>query len=222
MEIFQIPQKVFILIAGSVLGGIALITVLVWLLRIKVARTPGTLDKVSVEEIPTSSSPKVVDVDSEIEARDNAPTLSEADIKKPSLEELALKIADADLRDCLIEITGRIHNEDPNFGSETSLGFIEEMVDRVDDLAAMTTNQDGQAAAALVSFRETIASILSACGAELIHSADWDPALQRAIAKEVTPGITVPSILRFGSTGFRRHGQLIRKQEVVLAVPESN
>ncbi len=117
------------------------------------------------------------------------------------------------------EIAERIREEGPDFDDDTSMSFVEEMVDRMDELAAMIRNQDGQATVALTSFREAIVGILSKCGAELIHSDTWDPTLQRAIAKEVTSGITAPSILRFGSTGFWRRGQLIRKQEVILATP---
>jgi hypothetical protein len=61
--------------------------------------------------------------------------------------------------------------------------------------------------------------ILADCGVELIHSGEWNPALQRAIAKNPVAGTAAPTIMDFGSTGYFRHGTLRRKQEVVLAIP---
>lgn len=129
---------------------------------------------------------------------------------------------DPDLREFLVEIADRVQEEGSDLSDQTPFSFIEELVDRLDDLRAILPNHHANAAKDLAAFRETLISILSACGAELIHSELWDASIQRAIAKETTPGLNAPTILRFGSTGIRRHGQLVRKQEVVLTVPESN
>jgi molecular chaperone GrpE (heat shock protein) len=135
------------------------------------------------------------------------------------LEAVAMRIADSDLCDFMKDITTRVREEGPDYGEETSLRFIEEMVDRLDDLRTIHKNHQGQTAKDVELFRQTLAAVLTDCGIELIHSDKWDPSIQRAIAKEPTPGIDTPTILRFGSTGIRRHDQLVRKQEVVLAVP---
>jgi len=140
----------------------------------------------------------------------------------PAVERLAavkLRIADSDLREFMEDIIVRVREASPDFGKETPLGFIEETVDRMDDLRAILKNHQGQAAKDVEMFRKTLAEVLSDCAVELIHSDQWDPTTQRAIAKEPAPGIESPSILRFGSTGIRRNGQLVRKQEVVLGVP---
>lgn len=135
------------------------------------------------------------------------------------LEAVAMRIADSDLSEFMRDITTRVREEGPDFGEETSLRFIEEMVDRLDDLRTIQKNHQGQTAKDVELFRQTLNEVLTDCGVELLHSDDWDPSIQRAIAKEPTPGIDTPTILRFGSTGIRRHDQLVRKQEVVLAMP---
>jgi len=136
------------------------------------------------------------------------------------LASLAKKIPDQDLREFLCEIVARVQETGPCFDEETPLRFIEEIVDRLDDLRAIAKNHRDETVKDLDSFRQVLVSVLAKCGAELINSELWDPALQRAIAKEPTPGLTTPSILRFGSTGICRNGQLVRKQEVVLATPQ--
>lgn len=216
------PSESLILLTGTILGGFALLAIIVWLLRRKTSSRTGTREPYPPEETAFSTPPRVELIEPKAESLVVSPVIFVTTPEAPSIEELAMKIPACDLRDYLQEIAGRIREEGSNFGEETSMGFIEEMVDRVDDLAAMIRNQDEPVAADLVLFREAIISILSACGAELIHSDLWDASCQRAIAKEVTPGLNAPTILRYGSSGIRRLSQLVRKQEVVLAVPESN
>lgn len=138
------------------------------------------------------------------------------------LTTLADGISDSDVQNFLRDIAKTVQETGPCFDAETPHGFIEEMVDRLDDLQAIEKNQSGQTAEKIRSFRNSLIGILSDCGVALIHSDHWDASLQRAIAKEITPGIDAPTILRYGSSGIHRHGQLLRKQEVVLAVPESH
>jgi molecular chaperone GrpE (heat shock protein) len=136
------------------------------------------------------------------------------------LESLVSKISDVELISLLKKIVDRIEEEGPDFGKETSTGFIEEMIDRLDEITSNFRNHDQKTQSALRSFQNVIISMISTCGAELIQSDIWDPSQQRAVAKEPTNGVQSPTFLRFGSTGFRRHGQLIRKQEVVIAIPQ--
>ena len=126
------------------------------------------------------------------------------------------------MQDFLRDIAKTVQETGPCFDPETPHCFIEEMVDRLDDLQAIQKNQTGQTAEGIRSFRNSLIGILSDCGVALIHSDHWDASLQRAIVREISPGIVAPTILRYGSTGIRRDGQLVRKQEVVLAVPELN
>ncbi len=137
------------------------------------------------------------------------------------LASLTNQIQDTDLKAFLQEITDRVEETGPCFNGEVPFNFIEEMVDRLDDLRAILENQSTLRPNDIESFRTILVELLAECGAELIHADVWDASCQRAIAKEVTPGINVPTILRYGSTGIRRRGILLRKQEVVLAVPES-
>ncbi len=150
-------------------------------------------------------------------ARSGSPGVTPADLE--SLVSLAKQIVDPELSEFLQEIANRIKEAGPDFDGETSFNFVEEMVDRLDDLRAIQKNQPEKTTKDLESFRQMLMKVLSQCEVDLIHSADWDASLQRAIAKEPIGGIEAPAILRFGSTGIRRRGELLRKQEVVLAVP---
>lgn len=138
------------------------------------------------------------------------------------LQELTSKIEDPTLRGYLAEIANSVTEAGPIFNSDIPLSFIEEIVDRLDDLRAIQSNHQEPTTNLLKSYTEILTAVLNECKAELIYSADWDPAIQRAIAKEPTAGIESPSILRHCSSGIRRNGEIIRKQEVVLSVPENN
>lgn len=69
----------------------------------------------------------------------------------------------------------------------------------------------------LAELRSALSKTLLSLGAALIHRPEWDSAVQRAISIERTPEIlAAPKILRFGRTGIKIAGELLRKQEVVL------
>lgn len=206
--------KIDIVTITAAIGAIAVLSAVVWFWRRRVrhqvmaenasdrkqeAKHLSVVDTTSPESHPYTETPNSFD--------------------KETLNEIASKIQDSNIRDYVLEIANAVSEAGPVFDSETPLSFIEEMVDRADDLAAMAPKQDEQSKDALFSFKKSLVGILAACGAELIHSTSWDPAIQKAIAKEPTEGIESPTILRFGSTGIRRHSELLRKQEVVLAVP---
>jgi hypothetical protein len=208
------PTKFQLLTIAAAIGFIGLIAVCAWFWRRK---SQVELKAKITQE--AGEEPKYLLVDAETPPKANPQVESPTRSGTADLDELTTQIVDPVLRDYLVEIANTVSKAGPVFDSETPLSFIEEMVDRSDDLAAMAQNHDEKSKAALVSFRKVIVRILSACGAELIHSSTWDPAIQRAVAKEPTEGIESPTILRFGSTGIRRHSELLRKQEVVLAVP---
>lgn len=126
---------------------------------------------------------------------------------------------DSELMEIIADIDTRIREAGPFFGKETPDNFIAELVDRYDDLGLMLKNHQDNSAEVISSARNELSSILKICGVDLIHSNHWDSSIQRAIVKEPCSGIDLPIIIRFGSSGIRRHGELIRKQEVVIAVP---
>jgi hypothetical protein len=138
------------------------------------------------------------------------------------LAAIADRMLTPDLNEFLMEIAQSIRESLPDSTAEASVTFVEEMLDRLDDLRAILHKRTGDEAAAVSDFREAIVRILADCGVELIHSGEWNPALQRAIAKNPVAGITAPTITDFGSTGYFRHGTLRRKQEVVLAIPSTD
>lgn len=135
------------------------------------------------------------------------------------LSEIAGSCGDSGTRSFMDEIITRIREEASEFDESTPLDLIEELVDRLDDLKLLrkkATPDDGRL---IVRFIVALTDQLKAAGVELLHSDSWDPDIQRALAKTPTEGISKPEIASFGSTGISQHSKLIRKQEVLLAVP---
>lgn len=138
------------------------------------------------------------------------------------LSAIALRVSEPDVKEFLMEIARTIGGDLPDSRAEAPDSFVEEMLDRLDDLRAILRKRTGDEAAAVGDFRRVIVRVLADCGVEPIHSDDWNPTLQRAIAKNPVAGTGAPTITDFGSTGYFRHGTLRRKQEVVLAIPSPN
>ncbi|MEI6605216.1 MAG: nucleotide exchange factor GrpE [Verrucomicrobiota bacterium] len=206
-------------------AGLVLVVGGIWLIRRKISRRIAQGDETAV---PTPTVGRSSIWNSKLPENQNAepagelPITPSEKIAPPAVRLAAVteRITDSDLREFMEDITTRVQEEGPDFGEATSLGFIEELVDRMDDLRALLKKHQGQTTKDVELFRHTLTEVLSDCGVELIHSDEWDPSVQRAIAKEPTPDIHAPTILRFGTTGIRRDAQLVRKQEVVLAVPQ--
>jgi hypothetical protein len=102
--------------------------------------------------------------------------------------------------------------------SEKSRSFAITATDFYDELGWLPAESVAECAELnLAKLRAAISKTLVELGAELIHRAEWDPAVQRVISIERTDAILVaPKILRFGRTGVTLGGELLRKQEVVL------
>lgn len=209
-------------ILSAIVAGLVLLAGGFWLARRKINRRTTSLGP--AEERPSSGGQEsMVDAlpATALVAESEPEPVIESSPASERLATFAMKIAQPDLREFLKEIATRVEDTGPCFDDETPFNFIEEIVDRLDDLRAIRKNHQGQTANDLDSFYETLVTVLSDCGAELIHCERWDASLQRAIAKEPTREVDAHSIVRFGSTGIRRQGRLVRKQEVVLAVPET-
>jgi hypothetical protein len=209
------PTKFQLLTIAAAIGVTGLIAACAWLWR----RKSQVELKAKIDQ-KTEKESESLQLDAETPPEANPQVESTMCYGTADLDELTTQIIDPVLRDYLVEIANTVSEAGPVFDSETPLSFIEEMVDRLDDLSAIQTNHQELTTSVLESFRAILIGLLSECGAELIHSTHWDPAQQRAITKEPTSGLDAPTILRHGSTGIRRNGQLLRKQEVVLAVPE--
>lgn len=128
-------------------------------------------------------------------------------------------VHDSEIKPYLQEIITQVDLIGPHFSAETPSGFVEELVDRIDDLNILLRTYQPETSPGLADFRQILIAVLCDCGVELVHSETWDPSVQRAVTKEVTPGIGSPTIVKFGSTGIRRHGKIVRKQEVTLSIP---
>jgi molecular chaperone GrpE (heat shock protein) len=223
------PKETLIAISAGL--GLVLIAGGILLVWRKITRQSKSGDQ--AENHPALDRREFVEPDVENTALESPPIVEPekppeaAPSKEPKsaverLAALSLEVPDSDLKEFLKEIAERVKETGPIFDDETSFNFIEEIVDRLDDLRAIQTNHQEPTPRVLEFFRKILVGVLSECGAELIHSAHWDPAQQRAITKEPTSGLEAPTICRHGSTGIRRNGQLLRKQEVVLAVPITN
>ena len=103
----------------------------------------------------------------------------------------------------------------PNAQNQALAGALVDFADEISDLQ----KSGGQETTHVLNFAaHKIEALLEAAGAELIRSADWNPQLQRAV--EVRPplsGQKENEIVARGASGLRVNGQLIRKQEVILA-----
>jgi molecular chaperone GrpE (heat shock protein) len=215
-----------ILASIAAIFGLALVAGGLWLIRRRINRQgkseylKNRNPLLDCQEFTLILPPESPPIDLPEDALETTPT-KESNSDSVRLALVASRIEESNLKGFLSEIANRVKEAEPCFDGETPFNFIEEMVDRLDDLLKIQNKQPDQVADDIESIRTTIIEIISKCGAEIIHSDVWDASIQRAIAKEATPGIAAPAILRFGSTGIRRHGQLVRKQEVVLAVPHA-
>lgn len=147
------------------------------------------------------------------------PDDSETENQLLLLNELAASCGTPSARELLRDIANRIIEEGSRFDESTPLAFIEELVDRIDDLNLLRAGALQGDVSRVDQFTATLRNLLETCGVELLHSESWDPSIQRALSKTPKEGIDRPEIASFGSTGISRHNKLIRKQEVLLAVP---
>ncbi len=219
------------IILVAVAAGFTLLAAGIWLKRRSKTTSEFSRHEASSDEIPETcydnlsnepninSEPLPEPGHEQVQAQD----FNTVPFAAEHLDRIAEKFIEPDLRDFLRDIAARVRETRYDFSENTSFDFIAEIVDRLDDLKAIQKNHLGATATAesIRDVRDILTLILSACDVELVQSDQWDSSIQRAIAKEPTIGITAPTVLRYGSTGIRRQGSLIRKQEVVLAIPES-
>lgn len=137
------------------------------------------------------------------------------------LSEITHECAETDLREFMDGIVARIEEEISKASNDISIGFIEELVDRIDELKLIVAAKSKTETTSIIEFRHVMIELLKEAKVELIDAESWNPELQRAIAKEPKSDLQEPSILQVGSSGIRRSGILIRKQEVVLGVPHN-
>ena len=211
------PPNIQLTIAAAAIGALALVGGVAWFWTRRSRTKPDSPINGLPEEASSPISPGPVSL-----PQHDSPSDSPREINTAALAELSSKIPDPDIREFLVEIAERVEEVGSIFDDDTPYGFIEEIVDRLDDLRSIRKRQSDRVASEIDSFRTILSDILAKCGVEPIHCELWDASNQRAVSKEPTPGITVPTILRFGSTGIRRNGKLMRKQEVVLAIPETH
>jgi len=137
------------------------------------------------------------------------------------LPEIAGSCLDSQLRIFLENIAARIREESSNLGDNMTIDFIEELVDRIDELACIAAKTEAHAASRITQFSHHLTEILENAGVELLRSDVWKPEIQRALTKSPKEGIIEPIIENYGSTGFMKNSQLIRKQEVFLSIPKT-
>lgn len=155
------------------------------------------------------------------------PEPSESPISKPvdlhhycdRLAAIALECSNPQTREFMTSIVARLREDAPQISEEMPISLIEELVDRIDDLRLLQNSGSEEHALRIEAFLECIATLLGTANVQLLYSESWNPEIQRALSKTPTPGISEPTIASFVSTGFSKDSKLIRKQEVLLAVP---
>ena len=217
------PAPITITVILAIGGGVVLIVLAFWWFRRKSSqgRSNPAISGKSRERSPEDVAAPETEAKTEATEGAGRPD-DETAAPLPSSErlgELASQVADPEIKDFLQELVDLVRELEPEIGPELPMDSIEELVDRFDDLRLLGENHR-EDAGVIGDFRQILIEILSAAEAEPIHSEKWNSSLQRAIAKEPRSDVEAPSILRFGSSGIRRHGKLLRKQEVVLAIPE--
>jgi hypothetical protein len=215
----------FLLLSITAGFALALVAGGIWIVRRRIKKPEHSKEPDITAIVFHQEAPEIMEWEPPPTVSDDNPQEPSANEKSKFASEklvaLTNQIQDSDLKDFLREITARVNETGPCLNDETPFSFIEEIVDRLDDLQTIVKNPGTHTPSDIESFRNILIAVLAECSVELIHSDLWDVSSQRAVAKEITPGIVAPVILRYGSTGIRRHGQLVRKQEVVLAVPET-
>ena len=104
---------------------------------------------------------------------------------------------------------------------DNDIQWIVEAVDFLDELQIMKNSYTAKDIMAVDYIRNIILAKLTALETELIDSDEWNPALQRAISVTKDAAIVQEKILRKRSSGIIVSGKLIRKQEVVLLIPQA-
>lgn len=155
------------------------------------------------------------------------PEPSESPISKPRdlhhycdrLAAIALECSNPQSREFKTSIVVRLREDAPQISEEMPISLIEELVDRIDDLRLLKNSGSEEDTLQIEAFLECIATLLGTANVQLLYSESWNPEIQRALSKTPTPGISEPTITSFVSTGFFKDSKLIRKQEVLLAIP---
>jgi hypothetical protein len=100
--------------------------------------------------------------------------------------------AEPETRSMLEDIAARVCEFETRLDDSTPFDFVEELVDRVDDLKQIRTRRGGHDIAPIDRFLAILESVLGDCDVKLLHSETWDPSIQRAISKVPTEGLIQP------------------------------
>lgn len=212
---------------GLVLGALLFLGAIAWLLWNRLLRIRVKRGAISEAYPPPDANTGTT---AETESLTNTGTRLQPVLIEPRkgsfpslpLNHIAVEVASTEIKEFLYGVVARIRKEEPILEIDLSFSFIEEVVDRIDDLAIIKRKADSDDAAKIEQFVACLTELLRCAGIELLHSESWNPELQRALSKTPRPGILEPTIESYGSTGFTQHSKLIRKQEVMLTIPQPN
>ena len=129
-------------------------------------------------------------------------------------QDIARRVPEGDLQDFLLSRLAGL--QAPVDAPATRILL---MVDFLDELESLSVYPPAERAA-IGEIADQLRALLKTQGVELLRSADWTPALQRAVKvnRVLAPG-AFPIVTRSFSTGVRIGSQLLRKQEVELDMP---
>lgn len=210
-----------------VIGAILLTGAIAGLLWYRLSRRRGGRGTTRKTDVPPEANPsttaEVLPLNNSITQLETAVIESREDsASSHTLGRIAANVASTDIKEFMDGIVARIRETGPMPETDPSITFIEEIVDRMDDLALIKRRANSDDLNKIDQFAATLTEMLKTGGIELLQSANWNPEIQRALSKTPRAGILEPTIESYGSTGFTRHSQLIRKQEVMLVIPQLN
>lgn len=170
--------------------------------------------------LPSSSSEKIERPDMHGAVEESA-SISAAAVTEvsPTLEELlANKVLDGINPQLHEFIQDRIEQIREAEGDDIQWGI--KAVDFMDELRMMEKSYSAKDKEAADFISGVIRKKCASLKIELIDHDEWTPAEQRALSVTRTHNAGNARILSKGATGLRHDGRLIRKQEVILELPE--
>ena len=103
---------------------------------------------------------------------------------------------------------------------EYDMQWIIDAVDLIDELRMMEGSFSEKDKEAVEFINSLVLEKITSHGTTLIDRDEWTPSEQRAISVTRDSNVCKEKILRKGATGLIIEGRLIRKQEVILLIPE--
>ncbi len=186
-------------------------------------KTSGTVKQ--DDQVDSQGTKEVKEVDKEVEIDNSEDNPTDEEVIKDeqsgecgicNYEELLQKIDNGNLRE-LIRDRITEYNSDYDDVERWALGVI----DLVDEIVYMEKSYTEAEKTLMEELTQSLRDNLKSRECEVIDVDEWTPAKQRAIkVNRVLPSGSPYKIVRKGASGLIVRGRLIRKQEVIVDIPE--